>query len=76
MDQHINHAFEWVPSDLQAWVLVFLILSALTAFILSAWPKLNLLLKAEKENRIDQPLKRVFTTLCIAFGQKKALAGT
>ena len=73
MDKHINHAFEWVSPDLQPWVLVFLILSALTAFILSAWPKLSLLLKAEKENRIDQPLKRVFTTLCIAFGQKRLL---
>ncbi|SVE42478.1 uncharacterized protein METZ01_LOCUS495332, partial [marine metagenome] len=28
---------------------------------------------AEKENRIDQPLKRVFTTLCTAFGQKRLL---
>ena len=73
MDKHINRAFEWVPSDLQPWVLVFLILSAFTAFTLSAWPKLSLLLKAGEENRLDQPLKRVFTTLCIAFGQKKLL---
>jgi len=73
MNQHINHAFEWVSPDLQPWVLIFLILSALTAFILSAWPKLNLLLKANKENRLDQPLKRIFTTLRIAFGQKKLL---
>ena len=73
MDKHINRAFEWVPPDLQPWVLVFLILSAFTAFTLSAWPKLSLLLKAGEENRLDQPLKRVFTTLCIAFGQKKLL---
>ena len=73
MDKHINRAFEWVPSDLQPWVLVFLILVALTTFTLSAWPKLSLLLKAGKENRLDQPLKRVFTTLCIAIGQKKLL---
>ena len=73
MDQYINRAFEWVPPNLQPWVLVFLILSTLTAFALSAWPKLNLLLKAEKENRIDQPIKRIFTTLRIAFGQKRLL---
>ncbi len=73
MDQYINRAFEWVAPDLQPWVLVFLILSALTAFILSAWPKLNLLLKAEKENRIDQPIKRIFTTLSIAFAQKRLI---
>ncbi len=73
MDQYINRAFEWVAPDLQPWVLVFLILSALTAFALSVWPKLNLLLKAEKENRIDQPIKRIFTTLSIAFAQKRLI---
>jgi Fe-S oxidoreductase len=73
MDQHINRAFEWVPPNLQPWVLVSLILSALTAFILSAWPKLQLLLKAGKENRTDQPLKRVLRTLSIAFGQTRLL---
>ena len=73
MDQHINRAFEWISPNLQPWVLIFLILSALTAFILSAWPKLQLLLKAGKENRTDQPLKRVFRTLSIAFGQTRLL---
>tara|TARA_B100001123_G_C14428271_1_gene677618 strand:+ start:146 stop:532 length:387 start_codon:yes stop_codon:yes gene_type:complete len=73
MDQHINRAFEWVPPALQPWVLVFLILVALSVFIWSAWPKLNLLLKAGKEKRLDQPLKRVFTTLKIAFGQTRLL---
>ena len=73
MDQHINRAFEWVSPNLQPWVLIFLILSALTAFILSAWPKLQLLLKAGKENRTDQPLKRVFRTLSVAFGQTRLL---
>lgn len=73
MDQHINRAFEWVPANLHPWILVFLILSSLTAFTLSAWPKLNLLRKAGKENRLDQPLKRIFTTLRIAFGQTKLL---
>ena len=73
MDQYINRAFEWVAPDPQPWVLVFLILSALTAFALSVWPKLNLLLKAEKENRIDQPIKRIFTTLSIAFAQKRLI---
>jgi Fe-S oxidoreductase len=73
MDQHINRAFEWVSPNLQPWVLIFLILSALTAFILSAWPKLQLLLKAGKENRTDQPLKRAFRTLSVAFGQTRLL---
>jgi Fe-S oxidoreductase len=73
MDQHINRAFEWVPPNLQPWVLIFLILSALTAFILGAWPKLQLLLKAGNENRTDQPLKRILRTLSVAFGQTRLL---
>lgn len=73
MDQHINRAFEWVPPNLQPWVLIFLILIALISFALCAWPKLNLLMKAEQKNRLDQPFKRIFTTLRIAFGQTKLL---
>ena len=73
MDQHINRAFEWVSPTLQPWVLVFLILSALTAFTMAAWPKLQRLLKAGKENRTDQPLKRIFRTLSVAFGQSRLL---
>jgi Fe-S oxidoreductase len=71
MDQHINRAFEWVSPTVQPWALVFLILSALTAFSMAAWPKLQLLLKAGKENRTDQPLKRIFRTLIVAFGQSR-----
>ena len=73
MDQHINRAFEWVSPTLQPWVLVFLILSALTAFAMAVWPKLQRLLKAGKENRADQPLKRIFRTLSVAFGQSRLL---
>ena len=73
MDQHINRAFEWVPPTQQPWVLVFLILSALTAFAIAVWPKLQRLLKARKENRADQPLKRIFRTLSVAFGQSRLL---
>ena len=73
MDQHINRAFEWVSPTLQPWVLFFLILSALTAFAMAVWPKLQRLLKAGKENRADQPLKRIFRTLSIAFGQSRLL---
>ncbi|MGY8760593.1 MAG: 4Fe-4S dicluster domain-containing protein [Nitrospinaceae bacterium] len=73
MDQHINRAFEWVSPTLQPWVLVFLILSALTAFAMAGWPKLQRLLKAGKENRADQPLKRIFRTLSVAFGQSRLL---
>ena len=73
MDQHINRAFEWISPTLQPWVLVFLILSALTAFTMAAWPKLQRLLKAGKENRADQPLKRIFRTLSVAFGQSRLL---
>ena len=73
MDQHINRAFEWAPANLQPWILIFLILNSLAAFTLSAWPKLRFLLKAGKENRTDQPLKRIFTTLSIGFGQTRLL---
>ena len=73
MDQHINRAFEWVSPTLQPWVLFFLILSALTAFAMAVWPKLQRLLKAGKENRADQPLKRIFRTLSVAFGQSRLL---
>ena len=73
MDQHINRAFEWVSPTLQPWVLFFLILSALTAFAMAVWPKLQRLLKAGKENRADQPLKRIFRTLGVAFGQSRLL---
>ena len=73
MDQHINRAFEWVSPTLQPWVLVFLILSALTAFALAVWPKLQRLLKAGKENRADQPLKRTFRTLSVALGNPACL---
>ena len=73
MDQHINHAFEWTPPHLQPRVLIFLIFIALIFFALRAWPKLSLLLKAEKDNRIDQPVRRIFTTLRIAFAQTKLL---
>ncbi len=73
MDQHINRAFEWVPPNLQPGVLVFLILSALIVFTLGAWPKLQLLRKAGKENRTDQPIKRILRTLSIAFGQTRLL---
>ena len=73
MDQHINRAFEWVSPTLQPWVLVFLILSALTAFAMAVWPKLQRLLKAGKENRTDQPLKRISRTLSVAFGQSRLL---
>jgi Fe-S oxidoreductase len=73
MNQHINHAFEWVSPSLQPWVLISLIFVALIAFTLHGWPKLNLLLKAKKENRLDQPLKRALTTLRIAFWQSKLL---
>ena len=73
MDKHINRAFEWTPPHLQPWILVFLFLITLIYFLLCAWPKLKFLLKAEKENRVDQPLKRIFTTLRIAFGQSKLL---
>ena len=73
MDQHINRAFEWVPPNLQPWVLFFLILSSLSAFGLAVWPKLQLLIIAGKDNRIDQPLKRVFRTLNIAFAQTRLL---
>ncbi len=71
MNQHINRAFEWVPADLQPWVLIFLIVTAMTAFTLGAWQKLNRLRKAAPDNRFDQPIKRIVTTLRIAFGQKK-----
>lgn len=73
MDQHINRAFEWVSPTLQPWVLVFLILSALTAFSMAAWTKLQHLVKARKENRADQPLKRIFRTISVAFGQSRLL---
>ena len=73
MDQHINRAFEWVSPSLQPGVLIFLILSELTAFTMAAWPKLQRLLKAGKENRTDQPLKRIFRTLSVAFGQSRLL---
>ena len=73
MDQYINRAFEWVSPTLQPWVLYFLILSALTAFAMAVWPKLQRLLKAGKENRTDQPLKRIFRTLSVAFGQSRLL---
>ena len=73
MDQHINRAFEWVSPTLQPWVLVFLILGALTAFTMAAWPKLQHLLNAGKENRADQPLKRIFRTISVAFGQSRLL---
>ena len=73
MDQHINRAFEWVSPTLQPWVLFFLILSALTAFAMAVWPKLQRLLKAGKENRADQPLKRISRTLSVAFGQSRLL---
>jgi Fe-S oxidoreductase len=73
MDQYINRAFEWVSPTLQPWVLFFLILSALTAFAMAVWPKLQHLLKAGKENRADQPLKRIFRTLDVAFGQSRLL---
>ena len=73
MDQHINRAFEWVSPTLQPWLLFFLILSALTVFAMAAWPKLQRLLKAGKENRADQPLKRIFRTLSVAFGQSRLL---
>ena len=73
MNQHINHAFEWVSPRLQPWVLICLIFVALIAFTLHGWPKLKLLLKAKKENRLDQPLKRILTTLRIGFGQSKLL---
>jgi Fe-S oxidoreductase len=76
MDQHINRAFEWVSPTLQPWALVFLILSALTAFTMAAWPKLQRLLKAGKENRTDQPLKRISRTLSVAFGQSRLLKGS
>ena len=79
MDKHINRAFEWVPTHLQPWLLLVLIIFSLTVFVLSAWPKLSLMLNAEKENRTDQPIKRFFKTLKIAFGQsrlfKEAKAG-
>jgi Fe-S oxidoreductase len=73
MNQHINRAFEWIPPHQQPWALLVLILITLIFFTLCAWPKLKLLLKAEKENRFDQPIKRIFTTLRIAFGQTKLL---
>ena len=73
MDQYINRAFEWVSPTLQPWVLVFLILSALIAFTMAVWSKLQRLLKAGKENRADQPLKRIFRTLSVAFGQSRLL---
>ena len=76
MDQHINRAVEWVPASFQPWVLVFLILVALTAFSRSVWPKLVPLLEAEKECRTDQPLRRIIITLRIAFGQTKLLQET
>jgi Fe-S oxidoreductase len=73
MNQHINRAFEWTPSYLQPWVLIFLLLATLISFALLVWPKLILLLQAEQKNRIDQPLKRIITTIRIAFGQTKLL---
>jgi Fe-S oxidoreductase len=73
MNQHINRAFEWTPSYLQPWVLIFLILITLIFFALLVWPKLILLLQAEQKNRFDQPLKRIITTIRIAFGQTKLL---
>jgi Fe-S oxidoreductase len=73
MNQHINRAFEWVPPHLQPGALIFLLLIALISFSLCAWPKLVLLLKAKKKNRLEQPVKRIFTTLRIAFGQTRLL---
>jgi len=73
MNQHINRAFEWVPPELQPLVLITLIIISVIVFARHAWPKLNLLLKAKAENRLDQPLKRILTTLRIAFAQTKLL---
>ncbi len=73
MNQHINRAFEWVSPNLQPWLLVALILTALVAFALHTWSKLSLLFKAGEENRVDQPFKRILTTLRIAFGQTRLL---
>ena len=73
MDQHINRAFEWVPQNLQPWVLFFLILCSLVIFTWSTWPKLQLLQRAEQVNRTDQLLKRIFRTISVAFGQTRLL---
>ncbi|MEE8269956.1 MAG: (Fe-S)-binding protein [Nitrospinaceae bacterium] len=58
-------ASQWPPYVLGAIVLAGI------AFLVSIWPKLNVLRKAARENRWDHPGDRLRNTLWIAFGQSK-----
>ena len=66
-----NRAFEWVPQDLQPFVLGFLVLTATARFLYVLWPKWRIFQRAPFENRINSPVKRLGHTFRIAFLQAK-----
>ena len=71
-----NRANEWVSPDLQPFVLSFLILIAVSRFIYVLWPKWKILKLAPYENRFNNPIKRIWTTIWIAIFQTKMFKET
>ncbi len=66
-------ALDWVSADFQPVVLGLCVIVALGFFLAALWPKLQALLQAKPENRLDRPLDRIFYTFRVAFLQTKLL---
>ncbi len=73
MTPNLNRALEWTSSETQPLILGSLFLLALTLFLVAAWPKLKVLLKAKAAERSDRIFERINVTLKIAFGQTKLM---
>ena len=61
----------WLTIPNETWILLALTLFALAAFLWALWPKLRVLIRAARENRMDRPVQRLWNTLRIAFAQSK-----
>lgn len=71
-----NRAFEWVSASLHPWVLGVLTLLSLAFFFAGIWPKISVMRLAASEDRFDNPMKRLWNTLVIAFAQTKLFKET
>ena len=76
MNVPLNRAFEWISQDFQPFVLGSLMLIAVTRFFYILWPKLVVFKQVPYEDRLNNPLKRLWNTIRIAIFQSKMFKDT
>ncbi len=53
------------------WLLAGITLIFIIAFLWALWPKIRVMTRAAKENRVDHPIRRLWNTFVVALAQSK-----